>query len=67
LSALLNTHEFEIFVKEKYEALKVFAQNDNIYCELDIYFSNGKGRMRTQIKEGIITLLLKEEKLLYIK
>lgn len=38
---LLTTQELASFVKEKYKGLKVSAQRDGIYCEIDIYFNNG--------------------------
>ena len=41
MSKFLTTCELANFVKDKYEGVKVSAQRDEIYCELDIYFSNG--------------------------
>lgn len=38
---LLITGELEEFIKEKYKKLKVAAQRDKVYCELDIYFGKG--------------------------
>jgi hypothetical protein len=40
LSTLLTTPELKEFVLNKYEGLKISAQSEGIYCELNVDFSN---------------------------
>ena len=40
MSTLLTTQELKEFVLNKYEGLKLYVQNEGIYCELDVEFSS---------------------------